>query len=133
MVLVVLLVLVLFVVQTLLPSGMREPAPPGEPRGMPEALGNRDHQRPHTVMGNRALRALANMQEAMPVFLALALLNLIVAPGADLALTGAWVFLIARVVYVAIYLAGIPVVRTLCWVASVVGLGLMVAPLLDKL
>jgi len=130
MVLVVLLVLALFVLQTLIPTTLHEPAPSGAPRGMPEALGNRDHQRPYTLVGRRAMRALANMQEALPVFLALALLNLIAAPGASVALTGAWLFLIARTIYVAVYLAGVPVVRTMCWVAGVVGLAMMVAPLL---
>ena len=38
--------------------------------------------RPLTVTGQRAARALANMQEAMPVFLGLALMNLIVVPEA---------------------------------------------------
>jgi len=37
-----------------------------------------------------------------------------------------------RVLYVGIYLAGVPVARTSLWVASVVGLALMVVPLLDK-
>ena len=40
------------------------------------------------------------MQEALPVFLALALMNMIVAPDATLAMTGALVFLVARVLYV---------------------------------
>lgn len=133
MVLVVLLVLALFVLQTLIPATLHEPAPPDAPRGMPEALGNRDHQRPYTLVGRRAMRALANMQEALPVFLGLALLDLIAVPGAGLAVTGAWVFLVARTIYVAIYLAGVPVVRTMCWVAGLVGLGMMVAPLLDKI
>ena len=133
MVLVVLLVLALFVLQTLLPTRFREPPAPGGQTVLGEALGNRDHTRPHTVVGRRALRALANMQEALPVFLALALLNLISVPGATLALTGAWIFLITRVLYVAIYLAGVPVLRTMCWVAGLVGLAMMVAPLLDKI
>jgi uncharacterized MAPEG superfamily protein len=133
MVLVVLLVLALFFLQTLLPSRFREPPAPGGESALAESLGNRDHQRPLTVVGQRAARALGNMQEALPVFLALALMNMIAVPGAGIALTGAWVFLIARVIYVGIYLAGVPVVRTLCWVASLVGLGMMVAPLLDRI
>jgi uncharacterized MAPEG superfamily protein len=132
MVLVILLVLALFVLQTLLPARLREPPAPGGPGTLAEAFGNRDHQRPHTLVGRRALRALANLQEALPVFLALALLNLITAPGARLALTGAWLFLIARALYVAIYLAGVPVLRTMCWLAGLIGLAMMVAPLLDK-
>jgi uncharacterized MAPEG superfamily protein len=133
MVLVVLLVLALFFIQTLLPSRFRTPPAPGDPGRIAESLGNRDHQRPLTVVGERAARALGNVQEALPVFLALALLNMIAAPGAGLALTGAWVFLIARTIYVAIYLAGVPVVRTMCWVAGLVGLGMMVVPLLEKI
>jgi uncharacterized MAPEG superfamily protein len=133
MVLVVLLVLALFFLQTLLPSRFREPPPPGAPNPLVESLGPRDHQRPLTVVGGRAARALGNMQEALPVFLALALMNMIVAPGAGIAVTGAWVFLIARVIYVGMYLRGVPVVRTICWVAGLVGLAMMVTPLLDKI
>ena len=133
MVLVVLLVLALFVLQTLLPTRFREPPAPGGQSVIAEAFGNRDHQRPHTIVGRRAIRALANMQEALPVFLALALLNLILVPGAATAVTGAWIFLIARVLYMGIYLAGVPVLRTMCWVAGLVGLAMMVAPLLDKI
>lgn len=133
MVLVVLLVLALFVLQTLLPTRFREPPAPGGPSRMAENFGNRDHVRPHTVVGGRALRALANMQEALPVFLALALLNLIVAPAASLAITGAWIFLIARLVYVPLYLGGVAYLRTLVWVVSWVGLVMMILPLLDRI
>ena len=133
MVLVVLLVLALFVLQTLLPTRFREAPAPGGPSIIAEAFGNRDHQRPHTVVGRRALRALANKQEALPVFIALALLNLVVAPGGSMAVTGAWLFLIARVLYLVIYLSGVAVVRTLLWITGLVGLAMMVAPLIDKI
>ena len=133
MILVVLLVLALFFVQTLLPNRFREPSPSGQRDSLAEALGNRDHQRPLTIVGGRAARALANLHETLPVFIALALMNMIAAPGAAVAVTGAWVFLIARAVYVAIYMAGVPVVRTICWMAGLVGLAMMVAPLLDKI
>jgi uncharacterized MAPEG superfamily protein len=66
------------------------------------------------------------------VFLALALLNMIVGTVAASAITGATVFLIARVLYVGIYVAGIAVVRTLLWGVSWVGLVMMLVPLLDK-
>lgn len=133
MVLLVLLVLALFVMQTLLPGRFREPAVDGAKGRLKENLGNRDHMRPLTVVGERATRALANMHEALPVFLALALMNLIVGTAADTAVTGATVFLIARAVYLGIYMAGVPVVRTLVWVVSWVGLGMMIVPLLDRI
>jgi uncharacterized MAPEG superfamily protein len=133
MVLIVLLVLALFVLQTLLPNRFREPKPAAEAGTLGESpLGPRDHPPPLTVMGGRASRALANMQEALPVFLALALLNLILGTAAAMAVTGGWIFLIARVLYVPAYLSGIPVVRTLIWVTGWVGLIMMLMPVLDR-
>jgi uncharacterized MAPEG superfamily protein len=119
--------------QTLIPGRFREPAADGAKGKLVENFGNRDHTRPLTVVGLRAARALANMQEALPVFLALALMNMIVGTAAGMAVTGATVFLIARAVYVAVYLAGVAVVRTLVWVVGWVGLALMIVPLLDRI
>ena len=67
------------------------------------------------------------------MFLALALLNMIVGTAAGLAVTGATIFLVARALYVIVYVVGIPVVRTLIWVAGWVGLAMMIAPLLDRI
>ena len=133
MVLLVLLVLALFVIQTLLPGRFREPKADGTQGKLMENLGNRDTQRPLTVIGQRASRALANMHEALPVFLALALLNLILGTAGDTATMGATIFLVARALDVAIYMAGVPVVRTLAWAAGWVGLILMIMPLVDRL
>jgi len=131
MVLLILLVLALFVLQTLLPNRFRERGAGGAGARMAEALGPRDDLPPLTRVGGRAARALANMQEALPVFLTLALLNLILGTGA-LAVTGAAVFLVARILYVPAYLAGIVGVRTLIWAASLVGLVLMLIPILTR-
>ena len=133
MVLIVLLVLALFVIQTLLPGRFREPPADGAKEKLVENLGNRDTMRPLTITGQRASRALANMHEALPVFIALALLNMIVGTAAGMAVTGATIFLIARTLYVAVYMAGIPVVRTLIWAAGWVGLALMIVPLVEKI
>lgn len=132
MVLIVLLVLALFVLQTILPNRLREPAAAGSSL-KDSPLGPRDHESPLTVVGGRAARALANLQEALPVFLALALMNLILGTAAAMALTGAWIFLVARVLYVPVYLSGVPVLRTLIWVGSWVGLVMMLIPLLDRI
>jgi uncharacterized MAPEG superfamily protein len=131
MVLLILLVLALFVLQTLLPNRFRDRPATAGASVLAEALGPRDDQPPLTRTGGRAERALANMQEALPVFLTLALLNLILGTG-DLATTGATVFLVARVLYVPAYLAGIVGVRTLIWIASVVGLVMMLIPILAR-
>jgi uncharacterized MAPEG superfamily protein len=133
MVLIVLLVLALFVLQTLLPACFRYMSGPEVGRKLALALGPRDNPPPQTVVGGRAERALTNMQEALPVFLALALLNLFVGTAAQLAVTGATVFLVARLLYVPTYLAGVAGLRTLIWAASIVGLVLMLLPLLDRI
>lgn len=131
MVLLILLVLALFVVQTLLPASFRYMGKDAG-RNLPLALGPRDEPPPQSKIGGRAERALANMHEALPVFLALALLNLFLGTGA-MATTGATVFLVARVLYVPAYLAGVMGVRTLIWIASVVGLVMMLIPILDRI
>ena len=133
MVLLVLLVLALFVMQTLIPGGFREPAAAGEKGAAIEDRGNRENLRPLTLVGQRATRALANMQEALPVFLALALMNLIVGTAAGLAITGAIIFLVARVLYVPLYLAGIAPIRSLAWGVGWIGLLLMIVPLVQRI
>lgn len=130
MVLLILLVLALFVIQTLLPAGFRYMGSDAG-RNLRVALGPRDEPPPQGRVGGRAERALANMQEALPVFLTLGLLNLFLGTGA-MATTGATVFFVARVLYVPAYLAGIFAVRTLIWMASVVGLAMMLIPILDR-
>ncbi len=130
MVTVVLLVLALFVLQTFLPGRFREAPAPGSPGKISLDLGPRDRMPQLTVIGGRAQRALANMQEALPVFLALALMNMIVAPNAATAINGAWIFLAARAVYLVLYVTGVPVARTIVWLIGWVGLAMMIAPLL---
>src|SRR5688572_32860132 len=133
MVLLILAVLVLFIIHTLLPARFREPPPSGE-SSWKYRLGPRDEPRSFTVIGGRAARALANLQEALPVFLTLALLNLILGTAAaTFAIAGATTFLVARVLYLIAYLAGVSYWRTLIWIAGVVGLALMVVPIVAKL
>jgi uncharacterized MAPEG superfamily protein len=132
MVLLILLVLALFVVQTVLPNRFRERPASGGGSALTAALGPRDDQPPLTRVGGRAARALANMYEALPVFLTLALLNLFLGTGA-VATTGATLFFVARLLYVPAYLSGVVGIRTLIWIASVVGLVMMLVPILDRI
>jgi len=131
MVLLILLVLALFVIQTLLPASFRYM---GKDAGsnLVVALGPRDEPPPQSRVGGRAERALANMQEALPIFLTLALLNLFLGTGA-MAATGATVFLVARVLYVPAYMAGVTGIRTLFWIVGVVGLVMMLIPILARI
>ena len=126
----ILAVLALFVVQTYLPATIRYLlAGPGTLDRLRVALGPRDEQPPLSPMGGRAARALANMQEAMPVFLGLALLHVAKGTAEGPPTTGAMVFFLARTLYVPSYLSGISGLRSLIWGVSWVGLGMMIAAL----
>jgi len=86
--------------------------------------------RPKGVVAGRAERALRNYLETYPAFAVLAV-ALVASGRADgIGFVGAAVWLIARVVYIPLYLAGIPYWRSLAWLVAVIGLALMAARLL---
>ncbi len=99
------------------------------PEGLKTGLSNRDVVPAATPLGGRAERAANNTIEALIVFVPLALVAQITG-GADTALLGATIFIWARVVYLAIYLVGIPYLRSLVWGVGVAGLAMMAATLL---
>lgn len=124
----ILAALALFVLQTLLAPTIRYlMAGPGVAARLRIALGPRDDEPPLSPIGGRAARALANMHEALPVFLTLALLIEIRGTPLDLARPGAAIWLIARALYVPVYLAGVPGLRSTIWVGSWIGLAAMIA------
>ena len=64
-------------------------------------------------------------------FAVVALIGVVVAGRASPSTAlGGWIWLGARVVYLPLYLAGVPVVRTLVWTNSMIGLGMVLWPLL---
>jgi uncharacterized MAPEG superfamily protein len=94
--------------------------------GLDYAAGPRDEHRPiKSTIAGRAHRALANLLETYPGFVALALALAITGKAGGLGATGAWLWLAARVVYVPLYIFGIKFVRTIAWGISLLGLVLM--------
>ena len=94
-------------------------------------LSPRDERREsRSVIAGRLARALNNLLETYPAFVALALGLIVAGKTGGLGATGAWVWIAARVLYVFIYATGIPVVRTLVWLASIIGLLLMLIRLM---
>jgi uncharacterized MAPEG superfamily protein len=93
--------------------------------GLAPLAGNRQGLPELTGWAGRAARAHRNMLENLVLFAALVLVAH--AAGRENAMTalGAQLFLWGRVAYAVIYLFGIPWVRTLAWVVSVVGLVLI--------
>ncbi len=88
--------------------------------------GPRDEGRkPSGHLAGRAERASANFRETYPAFIALALALVFKGDAAGSGLYGAWVWFACRIIYVPLYLAGIPYIRSLVWIGSLAGLALM--------
>ena len=85
---------------------------------------------PESPMTGRAVRAQANFAETFPIAV-VALIGVVVANRTSgTTALGGWIWLGARVVYLPLYLAGIPVVRTIVWSISMVGIAMVLWPLL---
>ena len=93
-------------------------------------MGNRDNQPEMSVVAGRLDRAKNNMLESLPMFLGLALLALVKGDDTSRVAHAATIFLIARIVYVPAYVSGIPVLRSLVWLAGVASLVMMALPLI---
>lgn len=78
----------------------------------------------------RMMRAEANFMQTFPIAI-VALLGVVIAgrTGGTTAL-GGWIWLGARALYIPLYWAGVPVVRSLSWGVSIAGLVMVIWPLL---
>jgi uncharacterized MAPEG superfamily protein len=99
------------------------------PKGLMLAFQNRENLPEPTAIAGRAERAAHNMMEGMLLFTP-AVLGARAAGIADATtVLGAQMFLVARLVYFPVYLAGIPYLRTAVWSVSIVGIGMIVLQL----
>ena len=93
--------------------------------GLPTLAGNRENLPEMTGWAGRAERAHRNMLESLVLFaigvLAARALNI----SNGMTVLGAQLFFWGRVAHAALYIAGIPWLRTAAWLLSVVGLVLI--------
>jgi len=90
------------------------------------ALGPRDEPGPpFGKVGARLDRALGNFVQTFAVFVAAVLIVNTLGKHTAMSMWGVQIYFWARVAYVPIYAAGVPVVRTFVWVASVVGIAMV--------
>ncbi|MEM8836834.1 MAG: MAPEG family protein [Pseudomonadota bacterium] len=115
----ILLALLFYFVQTLLPAlfryGLR-----ADPQIL-ATLGTRDNPPETSRYGARSERALQNSNEQYLIFLPLALLGFSV----EGAVFGAQIFVLARIAYLPAYILGIPVLRSIIWTVGLTGLILL--------
>ena len=85
---------------------------------------------PLNPLAGRLARAQANFLETLPIAI-VALVGVVLADRTSAATAlGGWIWLGARIVYLPLYAAGVPVVRTLVWAVSVFGLVMVLWPLI---
>ena len=90
--------------------------------GTPTLAGSREDMPPLTGWARRAQRAHANMMENLPLFIALVLVAHISNRVNGTSVLGEEIFFWARLLHGIVYIIGIPWVRTLLWVISVIGM-----------
>ena len=119
--------LVLAIVQILLPAMLRN-----RETGLDYNASARDTPSPAPVgeVTGRLQRAQENLFETLPLFAAAVLIAHVAGRNGDLTFWGAALYLAARVVYVPLYAAGIPVIRSLAWTAGLVGLIMILVAIL---
>ncbi len=90
------------------------------------ALGNRDTPGPpETELQRRLRRAEKNLAENLPLFAALVLVVHVAGRESPTSAKGAEIFMGARLAHALSYSVGIPYLRTVLWVVSIVGMGMV--------
>jgi uncharacterized MAPEG superfamily protein len=87
--------------------------------------GPRDDPPPLGRIAARAQRTFDNFKETYPIFIALVLALAVTGRSGGAAATGAWIWLVARIAYIPLYVFGVPYVRSLAFGVSAVGLVMM--------
>jgi uncharacterized MAPEG superfamily protein len=90
--------------------------------GLMKLVGNRDDMPKLTGWVGRAERAHLNMVGNLVLFAALETAVAAMGRSTETTMLGAQLFVWCRVAYAVIYLVGLPWLRTLSWVGSVIGL-----------
>ena len=99
-------------------------------RGLAWAASARDGEaRPLTGVPARLARASSNFLETFPLFAVAVLLALALDRHTALTVLGAQLYFWARLIYVPVYAAGIPYLRTMIWAVSMAGIVLVLAAL----
>ena len=89
--------------------------------GLPTLAGNRENLPPITGWAGRAERAHRNMLQSLVLFVALVLVAQAAGKLNPMTTLGAQLFFWARLAYLAVYVIGLPWIRTGVWAVSILG------------
>jgi uncharacterized MAPEG superfamily protein len=118
--------LVLALVQVMLPAVLRN----GE-TGIGFNAGPRDAPAPPPrKLTGRLMRAQSNLFETLPVFAAAILIAHVAGREGVMTHWGALIYIVARVIYLPLYAAGVPFLRSLVWAVSFIGIILVLIPII---
>lgn len=117
--------LVLALVQVLLPAVLRDAE-----TGIGYNAGPRDDPAPPPgKLTGRLMRAQSNLFETLPVFAAAVLIAHVAGREGTLTHWGVLLYFAARLIYVPLYAAGVPFIRSLVWLVSLAGIILVLIPI----
>ena len=80
------------------------------------------------LMLSRSRRALANLQETLPIFLALAILSIVFDEQGWLSLLGAGAYFVARIAHLICYMKALSPWRSIFFLISLIGNVLIAIP-----
>lgn len=120
----ILLSLLLLFVQVMLPGSYL-----ARQVGTAVQMGPRDNLPEPTVELARSRRALANLQETLPIFLTLGILSIVLSEQGLISIAGGIAFLVGRVAHVICYIGGFSPWRSLAYSVAMLGLLAMAFPL----
>ena len=93
--------------------------------GLPALAGNREGLPVLTGWAGRAQRAHRNMLESLVLFAVVVLVAAVTDKTNSITLLGAQLYFWARLGYAVVYFVGIPWVRTLVWLVSVISIAMI--------
>jgi uncharacterized MAPEG superfamily protein len=99
------------------------------PEGLKVAMGNRESLPEATPFAGRADRTAKNTLENFVLFAALVLVAHVSGTLTPRVLLGAEIFFWSRILFIAVYYAGIPYLRTVVWTVGFVGLAMIASAL----
>jgi uncharacterized MAPEG superfamily protein len=128
MLLLIFLVLILLFVLTSIPGRLLV-----KQVGAKAQIGPRDDLPEPTPELARSRRALENLQETLPIFLAFAILSIVFKEQGWVSLSGGIVYFLARVSHAICYMRGLSPWRSVSYLVGLVGIGLVAGPLVPHI